>query len=354
MMGSSRAVIPADYARTRLAIHLAVHTIHPGGAVLDWSRFGLDRPPFRPAVDTAAYFPAQSHEAALAALAAAFARREPAVLIDGAPGAGKSLVVRKWLDDLLPDVPRVFVPNASAERPAELLQAILFDLGQPYQGLSEQELRLAATAHLLDSAACGFPTVIVLDEAQHLSLPALEELRLLGNLETRQGAVAFAVLVAQPTLRAALARPAYALFADRVAVRCGVEPLSPEESAAYLRHQVSAASGDPAKLLDEEAVTLLASACGGIPRVLNRAAGLAFELCAHADAEAVDVEAAMESLSRLEIAMPEEGEADDAVLLPHPGGAAESRRAGKAKPADGNERATARGSKEKANRRRAA
>lgn len=317
---------------------------------MDWSHFGLDRAPFRPAVDAAAYFPAPSHEAARAALAAAFARREPAALIDGPPGAGKSLVVRKWLDDLLPDVPRVFIPNAHAERPAELLQAILFDLGKPYQGLSEQELRLSATEHLLDSAAGGFPTVIVLDEAQHLSLAALEELRLLGNLETRQGAVAFAVLVAQPTLRAALQGPGHALVADRVAVRCAVEPLSVEESAAYLRHQVSAAGGDPAKVFDDEAVALLASACAGVPRVLNRAARLAFELCAEAEGEVVDVEAVMESLARLGIEAPEDGGGDDAVLLPHP--AAEESRSNRTKPAEG-ERA-GRAAKEKATRKRSA
>ena len=53
---------------------------------MDWSHFGMDRPAFRPAVEPAAYHPAPSHEAALAALVAAFARREPVVLIDGAPG----------------------------------------------------------------------------------------------------------------------------------------------------------------------------------------------------------------------------------------------------------------------------
>jgi type II secretory pathway predicted ATPase ExeA len=314
---------------------------------VDWSHFGLDRAPFRPAVDAAAYFPAPSHEAARAALAAAFARREPAALIDGPPGAGKSLVVRKWLDDLLPDVPRVFIPNAFAARPAELLQALLFDLGKPYQGLSEQELRLSATEHLLGAAAGGFPTVVVLDEAQHLGLAALEELRLLGNLETRQGAATFAVLVAQPALRAELQRPDYALVADRVAVRRAVEPLSAEESAAYLRHQVSAAGGDPAKLFDEEAVSLLASACGGVPRALNRAACLAFELCAEAEGAVVDVEAAMESLARLGVEAPDDG-GDDAVLLPHP--AADG--SGRAKPAEG-ERA-GRTAKEKASRKRSA
>ena len=321
---------------------------------MDWSHFGMDRPPFRPAVDTAAYFPASSHESALIALAAAFARREPAVLIDGGPGVGKSLVARKWLDDLLPDVPRVLLPNAHAERPADLLQAILFDLGKPYQGLSEQELRLAVTGQLLDTATGDFPTVLVIDEAQHLSHSALEELRLLSNLETRRGAAAFAVLVAQPVLRVTLSGPAYALVADRVAVRCALEPLSVEESAAYLRHQVSAAGGDPQAVFDDSAVSLLASACGGIPRGLNRAAGLAFELAAEAEAELVDVEAVGEALARLDVALPETDEPANAVLLPHPARTVEPDEplTGKSASDEADESATARGSKDKASRKR--
>jgi type II secretory pathway predicted ATPase ExeA len=315
---------------------------------VDWAHFGMDRPPFRPAVDTASYFPGPAHGAALAALAAAFARRDPAVLIDGPAGAGKSLVARRWLDDLLPDVPRVVLPNARADRPADLHQAILFDLGKPYQGLGEQELRLAVTGHLLDAAACGYPTVLVIDEAQHLSLAALEEVRLLGNLETRAGTAVFAVLVAQPTLRAALARAAYALVADRVAVRAAVEPLSAEDSGAYLRHQVRAAGGDPAEVLDPAAVALLAAACGGLPRVLNRAGGLALELCAEAGAEVVDVEAALEALGRLGVAPPDE-DGGGAVLLPLAGDAA-----GNGKPAEPNERVVTRAPKEKASRKRSA
>jgi type II secretory pathway predicted ATPase ExeA len=190
----------------------------------------------------------------------------------------------------------------------------------------------------------------VIDEAQHLSLAALEELRLLGNLESHNGPVTFAVLVAQPVLRDALRRPAYALFADRVAVRCAVEPLTPAEAPAYLRHRVRAAGGDPAKVFDDEAVALLASACAGVPRVLNRAAGLAFELGAEAGAEVVDAEAALESLSRLGIEPPNEDGAPDAVLLPLP----EPARPGKGKPAEANERTGTRGPKEKASRKRPA
>ncbi len=317
---------------------------------MDWSLFGMDRPPFRSAVEPAAYFPAASHELALNALASAFARREPVVLIDGPTGLGKSIITRKWLDDLLPEVPRAFLPNARADRPADLLQAILFDLGKPYEGLGEQELRLSLTGHLLDAAAGGFPTVLVIDEAQHLSLSALEELRLLGNLESRSGPVCFAVLVAQPSLRAAFRRPSYELLADRVAVRAAVGPLSAEESAAYLRHRVRAAGGEPHRVLDSEAIALLAAVCGGSPRTLNRAAGLAFELGMDAGAEMVDAEAALEALARLGLTPPGEDEPPEAVLLPLP----TADRPGKAKPAEGNERAAARGPKEKASRKRPA
>ena len=99
----------------------------------------------------------------------------------------------------------MWLPNIHAAKPADLLQAILFDLSLPYEGLGEQELRLAVTAQLLQSLQDGRPTVLVIDEAQHLNAAALEELRLLGNLESRQGKGLFVVLVAQPTLRDALA-----------------------------------------------------------------------------------------------------------------------------------------------------
>lgn len=313
---------------------------------MEWSHFGADRPAFRPAVDPSAYYPAHAHEAARHALEAAFVRREPAVLIDGASGVGKSLVARKWLDDLMPLVPRVVVPCARAERPADLLQAVLFDMGKPYAGLSEQELRLAVTGHLLDAATGGFPTVFVLDEAQGLSQPALEELRTLFNLEVNGSAAVFAVLVAHPMLRDAFRRAAYGAIADRVAVRCEVEPLSVEDSVAYLCHQLRAAGANPEHVLHDSAAALLASACGGVPRVLNRAAAAAFELAHAAGAHAVDVEAAVGALEQLEIEVPDgDADADAPAVLALPA---------REKPAEGNERAPARGSKDKGARRRTA
>src|SRR5438094_699525 len=80
--------------------------------------------------------------------------------------------------------------------------------------------------------------------ALRLGAAAVGELRLLGNLETRRGVALFPVLVARPVLRETLRRPGYEPFAQRIAVRAAVEPLSPGESADYLRHQLRAAGAE--------------------------------------------------------------------------------------------------------------
>lgn len=313
---------------------------------MDWSHFGLARRPFRPAADPLAYFAAPGHEAAAAELDAALSRREPFVLLDGLPGTGKTLVARRWLGRLPTAVPRAVLPTVHAARPADLLQAILFDLNQPYQGLAEQELRLAVTAQLLAAAESGLPTVLLIDEAQHLTAEALEELRLLANLDTPAGAAAVAVLVAQPALREALAKPAFAALAQRVASRPHLEPLTADQSVKYLRHQIEAAGGNPTEVFDVEALDLLARACGGVPRVLNQAAAAAGELAAAVGSDTVDVEAAVEALGRLGLAVPDE------PAEPAPA----ARRAGetlRARPAAG-DAGSARGTKQKAARKRSA
>lgn len=282
---------------------------------MDLAHFGLTRRPFRPTPDTDSYYQAPAHEAALDGLRGALAGREGLALVDGDPGCGKTLVALTFLEGLDRATPRVMVPAPRFARPADLLQALLFDLGATYHGLTEQELRLAVTDHLLGTLAAGGPAVVVIDEAQHLGPDILEEVRLLGNLETRSEKAAFVVLVAQPGLRERLGRPDLAGFAQRVAVRCRIEPLTPEESAAYLRHQVQAAGGRADELLTDDAAALLAAKCKGLPRVLNQAAALAFTLAGSAGEKAVDAEAAIEALARLGLA---DEAAEGPAVLPHP------------------------------------
>jgi type II secretory pathway predicted ATPase ExeA len=266
---------------------------------MDLAHLGLARRPFRPTPDTAAFQPTATHDAAVGGLRAAFANGDAIALVDGEPGVGKTLAVLKFLEGLPADVPRVLIPAPRFARPAELFQAILFDFGAEYRGLTETELRLGVTERLLGRSLTAGPTVLVLDEAQHLSDDLLEEVRLLGNLETRSARAALVVLVAQPSLRERLGRPELAAVAQRIGARARVEPLTREESARFVWRQLEGGDRRPADLIDEEPLNLFTAHCHGRPRLLNQAAALAFTLAAEAGAEGVDVEAAVEALTRL-------------------------------------------------------
>lgn len=285
---------------------------------MDLSFFGLSRRPFRPTPDTDLYYPAPSHEAAVRTLTEALVDHSGVALVDGDPGTGKTLAVLRFLSTLAEAVPTVLIPTPRFARPADFFQAILFDLGVKYQGLSEQELRLAVADQLLGGLAAGAPpTVVVVDEAQHLSPEILEEVRLLGNLESRSAKAAFVVLCGLPALRATLARPDLAGLSQRISARCRVEPLSAEDAAAFVRHQLEAAGGDPAELTTDEAVELLTTQCHGLPRLLNQAASLAFALSGAAGEPTVDAEPVLEALVRLGLAEAVT-EVPDVIPVPEP------------------------------------
>ncbi|HEY3789008.1 MAG TPA: AAA family ATPase [Urbifossiella sp.] len=283
---------------------------------MDWSHFEIARRPFWPVVDTASYFPSATHEAALAGINGAFDRRDPVVLLDGPAGTGKSLIARRWLERLPEPIAPLLLPNLQSPRPADLLQAILFDLNLPYRGLGEQELRLAVTEFLLAKTAAKTTTVIVVDEAQNLGPAAFEELRLLGNIESHGGSALFLLLVAQPRIQETLKHPDCSAFAQRIGSRCHLEPLTAEESAAYLRHQLKIAGREADEVIDADAIGILAGACQGIARLLNRTTTCAAELAAETGAESIDVEAALEAIGRFGLECPESTE--ETLVLKHP------------------------------------
>jgi type II secretory pathway predicted ATPase ExeA len=263
------------------------------------TRFGLRRRPFRPTPDTDAYFPAATHEAALHQLRRALDDDESLVLLTGEPGMGKTLVARRLLEGLDEPVRCVLLTNSHVARKGDLLQAILFDLGLPYQGLTEQVARLAVTESCLEHYREGGKTLIVVDEAHHLSADLLEELRLLSNLEGKDGKAVQVVLTALPEIETAIDESPLNALRQRLTVRAKLEPLDTNESAEYLRHQITCAGGKPEKLFGEDVLDILAHAGGGIPRVLNQASHSAFILADEAGQNCVDAEAAVEAVTRL-------------------------------------------------------
>jgi general secretion pathway protein A len=263
------------------------------------AHFGLKRRPFSSTPDSDYYYPATSHERALSTLQNAILDLEGIALLTGGPGTGKTLLCHRLLERLGPDINSAFLANSHLPNRTALLQSILFDLSQPYLGLSEHELRLGLMDHLLKTFEGGRRTVVMVDEAQHLDVDLLEEVRLLGNLEAKLGRALQVVLVAQPGLSTTLSRPEAAGFQQRVAVRMTLEPLDRHEAADYLVQYIRAAGGRTQNIFTDEALEVLGGGSRGIPRLLNQAGHQALLLAHAANLAAVDAEVALEALSIL-------------------------------------------------------
>ncbi len=264
-----------------------------------FEHFGMRRRPFPATPDVGCYYAASGHEVALARLVDGLKDGEGVLLVTGVPGVGKTLLCHCLLERLGSEVNAGLLTNCHIRDRAGLLQAILFDLSLPYEGRSEQELRLTLTEHLLSNLAKSRSTILLVDEAHHLPLDLLEELRLLGNVEARSGKALQVILVGQPQLADNLQASELAALRQRVVVRLELGSLPLPEAVDYVLHHIRAAGGKPETVLGDEALEILARGTLGIPRLLNQALHQAFTLAASADVGQVDVEAALEALAML-------------------------------------------------------
>jgi type II secretory pathway predicted ATPase ExeA len=278
------------------------------------SQFGLRRQPFPSSPDGGCYYPATTHERALSRLSDGLRDGEGLLLLTGAPGTGKTLLGQLAIERLGDGAATAYLTNTHFASRAALFQALLFDLGLPHEGRGEQDLRLALTDHLLRTFAAHRRTVILADEAQHLDTDLLEELRLLGNLESSAGKAIQVILVGQPSLLDRLALPALAALRQRIGVRAAIEPLPLQEAADYLLHHLRVAGGRTESLFTDEALEVIARASGGIPRLLNQAGRQALALAAEADAGQVDAEVALEALARIGLEVPVSISSDDKAV----------------------------------------
>jgi type II secretory pathway predicted ATPase ExeA len=278
---------------------------------MDENCFGMKRRPFPPTPDTSLYYPASVHESALSALCRGLDAQESFVLLTGDAGTGKTLVGYLLLERLGEDVASAFITNCHLVDRSALLQAILYDLGLPFDEASEQTLRLRLTDQLLKNCAAKRRTIVVIDEAHLLSADLLEELRLLANLEAGGVKALQIVLLALPGILATLRQPGLESLQQRIAVRSCLSALQVEESLDYLLHHVRLAGGKPDKLVDEAALDVIARAAHGVPRCLNQAAQQAMTLAEAGELTTIDAEAALEAVSMLGMAAADEEHAPE-------------------------------------------
>lgn len=258
--------------------------------------YGLAEPPFSITPDPRFVFLGERHRDALAHLLFGVGQGGSGgfVQLTGEVGTGKTTLSRLLLEQL-PDDTRVALVLNPRQSPIELLQTICEELhvDVPVAGReSSKALVDALNAYLLRAHADGLRVVLIVDEAQDLSVDALEQVRLLTNLETDTRKLLQVILLGQPELRDLLARPDLRQLAQRITARFHLTPLDPNETADYLRHRYRVAGGTRFPF-DARAVRRIHEHAGGVPRLVNvvaeRAllAGYAHDL-ATIDARTVD------------------------------------------------------------------
>jgi type II secretory pathway predicted ATPase ExeA len=274
------------------------------------SYYGFSEKPFSITPDPKYLYRSESHANAFDLLQYAVRRREGFVVVTGDIGTGKTTLCRALLEqiDRATFTALVLNPFLTEE---DLLKRILQDFGvisreEAKSGrlarVSKQELIDTLYDFLLSLIPLKASAVLIIDEAQNLPLPVLEQIRILSNLETDKEKLLQIILVGQLNLQTLLRSPELRQLDQRVSIRYELKPLDAETVSAYVAHRLTIAGGSAAVTFVPKALREVHRRSGGIPRLINlicdrallnaysvRATGVTRELVAHA-ADGLDVQ----------------------------------------------------------------
>ncbi len=221
------------------------------------------------------YYPTEVSENARRSLERVIERGEGPGLVIGPPGTGKTLLCHLLAEKFNGPFAVAFLTGGRLKSCQALLQQVHYDLGLEYRGLDEGELRLSLIDFLEPAADGPQGLLLIIDEAHSLPFRLLDEVRLITNLIRNGEPRVRVVLAGGPVLEERFASPKLQSFAQRIAARCYLEPLNRAETYGYVRAQLASAGGDPARLIDDEALQSVYRATDGIPRLIN-------QICDHA------------------------------------------------------------------------
>ncbi len=267
--------------------------------------FGMERKPFGVSPRLSSYCPVPEHEEAIAALRYVVLQGAGIGLVLGDSGMGKTTVCLRLSQLLDPTYAIAFVTQTNFATVKAFYQAIHYDLGLPYYGMDEQELRLSFSDFALARLAAGGKTVLIVDEGQNLTDRILEEIRLLADVDAQDKGMVQVILAARPELKERLADPFFGSLRQRIAITVQLQPLSLLDTIGYVRSQIRAAGAEPERLISEDAIERVHELSGGVPRVINRLCDHAFLIAFAAEKPMVDrdtIDAAWVELQEVELA----------------------------------------------------
>lgn len=233
--------------------------------------FEFQEKPFKLVPNPEFLYLSKSHEIALAHLNYAVEQGDGFVVIIGEVGTGKTTLCRNFLERLNDQTETAYIFNPRLN-PSELLANICSEFGIATQGDSVKALLDVLYDYLILKNKLGRNIILLIDEAQTLTIENLETIRMLSNLETSRNKLLQIILVGQPELSDTLDSHELRQLAQRIPLTCYLAPLSPHETKGYLKHRINIASQRQTDLFTSRACTLIHRYSNGIPRLINIAA----------------------------------------------------------------------------------
>lgn len=262
--------------------------------------YELRERPFALSPDPDYLYPSRVHREALDYLRYGLESHAGFVVITGEIGSGKTTLLQTLLRGLDNQTTVGRIVNTMLE-PRELLETIMIDFGLDPAGKSKPLILRDLAQYLVDQRLAGRMVLLVIDEAQNLSLAALEELRMLSNLETEKSKLLQIVLVGQPNLREKLNAPELEQLRQRITVSYHLMPLDADETSNYINHRLRrAATGAPVEF-PRNATDAIHSRSRGVPRIVNVICDAALVFGYAEERRAIDLELVQEVLSELEV-----------------------------------------------------
>jgi general secretion pathway protein A len=231
--------------------------------------FGLKEHPFNANPDPRYLFLTREIQEALAGLAYGIKNRKGFILLTGEVGTGKTTLLNRLLDWLhMEGVATAYIFNSRVDV-GQLFDLMMADFGIPCERRDKSYVLMRLNQWLLQRYRDRKTSVLIVDEAQNLSLEVLEEIRLLTNFETANEKLLQIVLAGQPELDEKLRDPRLRQLRQRITMRCRTQPLSMQELSGYIaeRLRIGGANGTP--IFSPEAIEAIYKYSRGIPRVAN-------------------------------------------------------------------------------------
>jgi general secretion pathway protein A len=232
------------------------------------SFFNFQEQPFRLTPDPRFIYLSPGHGEALQHMLYGVRERKGFILMVGNIGAGKTTLTRLLIDQVGEDVHLGLVFNTFLNE-VELLRAINREFKLPAKSASRETLIQILNHYLIKLLKRGGNAVLILDEAQNLSVPVLEQVRMLSNLETDNQKLIQIILVGQPELSRTLLRPDMVQLNQRITVRCYLSALSEEDTVRYIHQRLSVAGPRAQVRFHPKTYHLIWKYSEGIPRSIN-------------------------------------------------------------------------------------